>query len=121
MPVTDASPIASTILDAIGRTPVVRLRSVVPPIGKDEVMRWVVPGQYGPGYIGGQASDMRIQAEEIMKVKETICDIMARSTGKEKSRIEQDIERDRYMSAQEALAYGLVDEIIEEHKDPRKK
>lgn len=73
------------------------------------------------GSVMGQASDMRIQAEEIMKVKKTIVDILARSTGKATSQIEQDIERDRYMDAQEALEYGLIDEILKETKAEKKK
>lgn len=71
------------------------------------------------GYITGQASDMRIQADEIFKIKKTICEILAECTGKSTEQIENDIERDRYMSAQEALEYGLVDEIIQESKHAR--
>ncbi len=66
------------------------------------------------GYVAGQASDMRIQAEEIIRVKQTLIDIMAENTGRDKSQIEQDIERDRFMSAAEAKEYGLIDEILEE-------
>ncbi|MBL8880747.1 MAG: ATP-dependent Clp protease proteolytic subunit [Phycisphaerales bacterium] len=73
------------------------------------------------GSVMGQASDMRIQAEEIMKVKKTIVDILARSTGKATAQIERDIERDRYMDAQEALEYGLIDEILKETKADKKK
>jgi ATP-dependent Clp protease protease subunit len=73
------------------------------------------------GYLGGQASDMRIQAEEILKVKKTIIDILAEHTGKDPEQIAKDIERDRYMSAQEAKDYGLIDEILEESKMPKKK
>jgi len=73
------------------------------------------------GYVGGQAADMRIQAEEILKIKDTLCEILAEATGKSKKQILEDTERDRYMTAQEALEYGLVDEIIEEHKGKKKK
>jgi len=73
------------------------------------------------GYVGGQASDMRIQAQEIMKVKKTIIEITAKHTGKDIAQIEKDIERDRYMDAKEALDYGLIDEILEEGKAPKKK
>jgi ATP-dependent Clp protease, protease subunit len=73
------------------------------------------------GQIMGQASDMRIQADEIMKVKKTIVEILARSTGKATEQIERDIERDRFMDAREALAYGLIDEILEESKGAKKK
>lgn len=73
------------------------------------------------GYVGGQASDMRIQAEEILKVKSTLCDILARETGRSNEQIMQDTERDRYMSAEEAKSYGLIDEILEEAPRPGKK
>lgn len=73
------------------------------------------------GYIGGQASDMRIQAEEIIKVKKIIVEIISKHTGKAPEQIEKDTERDRYMDAKEALAYGLIDEILEEGKEPKKK
>lgn len=73
------------------------------------------------GYVGGQASDMRIQAEEILKVKDTLCQILARETGKDKGVIEADTERDRYMDAKEALGYGLIDEILEESRTEKKK
>ena len=73
------------------------------------------------GLVGGQASDMRIQADEILKVKRTLIDILARETGKPAEQVEKDTERDRYMDAKEALAYGLIDEILEEGKPPKKK
>ncbi len=73
------------------------------------------------GYVGGQASDMRIQAEEILKVKRTICDILAKHTGRDAGQIEKDTERDRYMSAAEARTYGLIDEILEEAPLEKKK
>jgi len=73
------------------------------------------------GYLGGQAADMRIQAEEILKVKNTIIDILARCTGRDPAQIAQEIERDRYMSAQEAKEYGLIDEILEESPHAKKK
>jgi ATP-dependent Clp protease protease subunit len=73
------------------------------------------------GYVTGQASDMRIQAAEILRVKETMLDILARHTGKSKEQIGKDIERDRYMTAAEAKEYGLIDEILEEAKVEKKK
>jgi ATP-dependent Clp protease protease subunit len=73
------------------------------------------------GLVGGQAADMRIQAEEILKVKSTLIDIIAAETGKSASQVEKDIDRDRYMDAKEALAYGLIDEILEEDKPAKKK
>ncbi len=73
------------------------------------------------GYVGGQAADMRIQADEILKVKQTIINIMAEHTGKPPEQIAKDIERDRYMTAQEAKDYGLIDEILEETRASKKK
>lgn len=73
------------------------------------------------GYVGGQASDMRIQAEEIMKEKHTLIEILARHTGKTAADVERDTERDRYMDAKEAHAYGIIDEILEETKERKKK
>jgi ATP-dependent Clp protease protease subunit len=73
------------------------------------------------GYVGGQASDMRIQADEILKVKQTIIGILASHTGRDPELIAKEIERDRYMTAQEAKDYGLIDEILEENKIPKKK
>jgi ATP-dependent Clp protease protease subunit len=73
------------------------------------------------GMLGGQAADMRIQAEEIMRVKETLIRILAQHSGKPKEQIAQDTERDRYMSAAEAKEYGLIDEILEECRMDKKK
>ena len=73
------------------------------------------------GYIGGQATDMRIQAEEILRVKNTMTAILAKHTGKTTEQIARDTERDRYMSSQEAMEYGLIDEILEENKIEKKK
>lgn len=73
------------------------------------------------GYVGGQATDMRIQADEILRVKKTLIDILALHTGKPAEQIAKDIERDRYMSAEEAQEYGLIDEILEEAKVEKKK
>ena len=73
------------------------------------------------GLVGGQAADMRIQAEEILKVKKTLIEILATATGKSPEQIEKDTERDRYMDAKEALEYGLIDEILEEGKPSKKK
>ena len=73
------------------------------------------------GLVGGQAADMRIQADEILKVKSTLINIIAAETGKSAEQVEQDIERDRYMDAKEALEYGLIDEILEQGKPAKKK
>lgn len=73
------------------------------------------------GMVSGQASDMRIQADEILKIKRTLIDILSRHTGKSSEQIERDTERDRYMSAKEALEYGLIDEVLTDTKLDRKK
>lgn len=60
----------------------------------------------------GQASDIAIQAKEILRVKESLNEILAKHTGKTKAQIEQDSERDRFMSAAEALKYGIIDKVV---------
>lgn len=65
------------------------------------------------GGASGQATDIKIMAEEISRTREILNDILARHTGQPKSRIEADTERDRFMSAQEAVEYGLVDKVID--------
>lgn len=64
------------------------------------------------GGVYGQAADIEIQAEEILKTKETLNKIMAECTGQTIDRIREDSERDRFFSAKEAVAYGLCDEVI---------
>lgn len=61
----------------------------------------------------GQAEDIRIQAEKIVKVRETINKILAEKTGQSLRKIQKDTDRDFYMSAEEAKKYGLIDEVIE--------
>lgn len=60
----------------------------------------------------GQASDVMIHADWIMKTKEKMNRILSENTGKDISLIEQDIDRDKFMSADEAKEYGLIDEVI---------
>ena len=64
------------------------------------------------GGFRGQASDIQIHAQEILKIKHTLNDRLAFHTGQSIERIEQDTDRDNFMSAEEAKAYGLVDEVI---------
>ncbi len=73
------------------------------------------------GHVGGQASDMRIQAEEIMRSKATLTRIMSECTGKPIEQVKEDTERDRYMTAQEAKEYGIIDEILDTTKPQKKK
>ncbi len=60
----------------------------------------------------GQATDISIQAEQILKTRAKINEILADRTGKSIDQIAADVERDHYMSAAEAMAYGIVDEVI---------
>ena len=72
--------------------------------------------------ITGQAEDIRIQAEEVLKDKKLLNDILAKHTGQDPEKIAREIERDRYMNALEALDYGLVDEILlDPDRDKKKK
>ncbi|MFH1855021.1 MAG: ATP-dependent Clp endopeptidase proteolytic subunit ClpP [bacterium] len=64
------------------------------------------------GGIEGQATDIQIHAEEILKIKDKLNDILARETGKSKKQVEADTERDRFMTADEAKKYGLIDKVI---------
>ena len=64
------------------------------------------------GQIFGQATDIKIQAEEIMRLKRIIHEILAHHTGQPIEKIERDTERDYYMSALEAKEYGIIDNII---------
>lgn len=60
----------------------------------------------------GQASDIKIRAERILKVRDRLNDILAKHTKQPKKRIEKDTDRDYYMGADEAMTYGIVDKII---------
>ena len=64
------------------------------------------------GGVTGQASDIKIQAEEILRAKRLLNELLAEHTGRTVEQIEQDTERDRYMTPAEALEYGIVDEIL---------
>ncbi|MCK5855202.1 MAG: ATP-dependent Clp endopeptidase proteolytic subunit ClpP [Sulfurovaceae bacterium] len=60
----------------------------------------------------GQSTDIQIQAEEIQRLKDTLNEIMAENCGKKASELEKDTERDNFMSAQQAVEYGLIDKIL---------
>jgi ATP-dependent Clp protease protease subunit len=64
------------------------------------------------GGVGGQISDIEIQAEVIMRNKRVINEILAKHTGQPAEQIERDTERDRYLTAQQAKDYGMVDEVV---------
>ena len=71
------------------------------------------------GGVTGQAADIKIQAEEILRAKTTINEVLSKHTGKPVEKIAEETERDRYMTADEALAYGLIDEVL--HEQEKKK
>ena len=60
----------------------------------------------------GQATDIAIQAEQIMRIKRKMNELLSKHTGQTIKTIEKDVERDHYMTAEEALKYGIIDEII---------
>ena len=72
------------------------------------------------GGVTGQASDVRIQAEEILKAKQLLNELFAKHTGKKVDEIAGDTERDRYMSAREGMAYGIVDEVLGDDEEQAK-
>lgn len=62
--------------------------------------------------IGGQATDIHIHAEHIIQTKNTLNKLIAKHSGQKLSTVEKDVERDKYMTAKQALEYGLIDKII---------
>jgi ATP-dependent Clp protease, protease subunit len=64
----------------------------------------------------GQATDIEIQTKEIMRMKKLLNEILAKHTGQQLSKIEKDTDRDFYMSAAEAVEYGIIDEVIDVKK-----
>ena len=69
------------------------------------------------GGLGGQASDIEIHARELLKLKEKLNKILAKHTGKSIEEVARDTDRDNFMSAQEAMAYGLIDKVITSRND----
>ena len=67
----------------------------------------------------GQASDIEIQANEILRVKSIINTLYQKHTGQDLKTIEKDTERDFYMTAEEAKAYGIIDNVITDRKKPK--
>lgn len=63
----------------------------------------------------GQATDIKIQAELILRTRDRLNKILSQNTGKSVEEIARDTERDNYMTADEALAYGLIDKVIDKH------
>ena len=69
------------------------------------------------GGLGGQASDIEIHARELLKLKDKLNRLLAKHTGQPLEKVERDTDRDNYMSAEEAKAYGLIDQVIESRLD----
>ncbi len=69
------------------------------------------------GGMGGQASDIEIQAQEILRLRERLNNILVEHTGQPLERIKEDTDRDNYMSAEQAKEYGLIDTVINSRDD----
>jgi ATP-dependent Clp protease protease subunit len=67
------------------------------------------------GGASGQATDIAIHAEHILRIKDNLNRILAERTGQPLEKIKADTERDNFMTAEEAKAYGLVDEVMSKH------
>ncbi len=68
------------------------------------------------GGAGGQASDITIMANEILRWRKTINEILAENTGKSVAQLEKDSDRDFFMSADDACKYGIIDKVIQPNK-----
>ena len=60
----------------------------------------------------GQATDIELEAKEIRRMKDMLIDIIAKNSGQSPDKVREDCERDHYLSAQEALEYGLIDKVV---------
>ena len=69
------------------------------------------------GEVGGQVSDIEIQAEDILSTRTTLNKILADHTGQDEATIARDTERDRYLTARQAVEYGLIDEVLEKQAE----
>ncbi len=70
------------------------------------------------GGVYGQAADIEIQAEEILKTKDTLVNVMSKCTGQTTDKIREDSERDRFFDAKQSVAYGICDEVLGEDAPP---
>jgi ATP-dependent Clp protease protease subunit len=68
------------------------------------------------GGVTGQAADIKIQAQEILKAKQLIIELLAKHTGQSVEKIQAETERDRYLTADEAKEYGLIDDVLHEEE-----
>lgn len=69
------------------------------------------------GGLGGQATDIAIQAKEILRTRERVARVIARETGQPVDKVLSDMERDFWMNAEEAVEYGIVSRIVERHQE----
>jgi len=72
------------------------------------------------GGVTGQAADIKIQAQEVLRAKRMINELLAQHTGQPVEKIAAETERDRYMTADEACEYGLIDEVLREESEDKK-
>ena len=79
-----------------------------------EHARLLIHQPYSEG--GGQGSDIEIQAREILRMRALLEEILARHSGQDQEQIRRDIERDKILTAHEAVDYGLIDEVITTRK-----
>lgn len=68
----------------------------------------------------GQATDVEIRTQELLRIKDRIIEILSRHTGKDEDTVREDVDRDHFMSSTEAVDYGLVDEVLESRKEAEK-
>jgi len=69
------------------------------------------------GGFQGQASDIEIHAKEILELKDRLNDILSKNTGKTKSQVAKDTDRDNFLTAKEAMKYGLIDEVLSQRAE----
>jgi len=79
--------------------------------------RVMIPQPLISGGLGGQASDIEIHARELLKMKATLNELLAKHSGQPLEKIERDTDRDNFMSAEEAAAYGLIDHVTTARAD----
>ena len=79
--------------------------------------RVMIHQQLISGGLGGQASDIEIHARELLKMKATLNELLAKHSGQPLEKIERDTDRDNFMSAEEAAAYGLIDHVTTARAD----
>lgn len=72
------------------------------------------------GGVKGQASDIKIVADQILKTRNLINEILAKETGKTRAKLEEDTNRDYYLTSTEALEYGIIDKVLEKEKHSAK-